>query len=63
MLEPLDRKGNSEGQDREGCCPDAEVTEPYCWIVDDLDYELGGEVGNDESEETLRKKSGQYGAC
>lgn len=53
MFEPLDREDNAEGDNREGSRPDAEVAEPYCRVVDDLDYKLGGEVGNDESEETL----------
>jgi hypothetical protein len=47
MLEPLDSKDDSEGQNRGDARPEAEVAEPDTGIAEDLRNGLKEEVGND----------------
>lgn len=53
VLEPLDREDDAEREDRDGCCPHAEVAKPYLRVVDNLYYKLGGKIGDDEGKQRL----------
>lgn len=56
MLQPLDREDDAEGQQCEGGGPDAKVAKPYRRVVNDLYCELGGKVGDNESEQGLEAR-------
>jgi len=57
VLEPLDGEDDEEREDGGDGGVDPEVAVPDVRVADDLEGELDGDIGDDESEESLNAVS------